>query len=108
MGPKQSTASLRLQRRPNQRNYANYVHHGSSKTILVNIGETTIPINIPDDSLTCGWLLSEVIRFYQGPRIIVNLSTLSNNEILDHWLTCLENNLHPLKNMEIFQALFAG
>lgn len=60
---------------------------------------------VPDDTLTCGWLLSEVIR--RASESVVALRTRTNTEILDYWLTRWERTLQPLSNGEELVAVFA-
>lgn len=54
-----------------------------SKALVVLIGEVKILIEVTESKLTCGWLISEVIRNYRGRRPIVALETGKQLEILD-------------------------
>ena len=83
-------------------------------------------VEIEDESCTCGWLLSEVIKRYTmhiaqmnktsgvkiKKKLIIALKTQSGNEALDYWLTEYNYTLKPLRNGEIllpyFQKIIPG
>ena len=106
MGQNNSQQSLRLQyakSHSNHRRQTTNIYNsvkGSSKTLYICANRIKISIYVPEDNLTCGWLLSEVIRNLYDDRVIVALKTVNNNEILDYWLTDYERNLQPFKDGE--------
>lgn len=112
MGQNESIPALRLQNsstdRTYRRNSRDVQFSNTSKKLTIFINDQHLIVNVPDDTLTCGWLLSEVIRLYEGPHIIVALRTRSNTEILDYWLTMYERTLHPLRESEILDAVLAS
>ena len=75
---------------------------------------------VHDDSLTCGWLLSETTRLYlqaqreqqaEGKKkfrrkLIIALKSVAKKEGLDHWLTQYERPLRPLQDGEHLEAHF--
>ena len=76
------------------------------KTLRIAHFEWKCEVEIGDDNLTSGWLLSEVIRRYK--RHVVGLKTRGNVEILDYWLTKMDRSLEPLRDGEELELVFAG
>lgn len=66
-------------------------------------------IQIPnlDFSMTCGWLLSEAIRKYEGHKTLVALKTCQELDIIDEWLLRFEKSLKPLREVHDLVAIFA-
>lgn len=79
---------------------------GQAKTVVIELEKSVLRIEVPDDLLTCGWLLSEAIR--KGGESIVALRTKANTEILDYWLTRMERSLQPLNDEESLCGVYAG
>ena len=79
---------------------------GVAKVFRVQYREWNCSVAVEDDTLTCGWLLSEVLRKCSGS--VVALTTRQNIEILDFWLTRMERSLQPLANEEELEPVFAG
>jgi hypothetical protein len=79
---------------------------GVAKVFRVRYREWSCTIAVEDDTLTCGWLLSEVLR--RSPGSVISLATRKNVEILDYWLTRMERSLQPLANGEELEPIFAG
>ena len=77
----------------------------SSKTVRIQLQGSELRLQIPEDTLTCGWLLSEVIRHSSDS--IVALRTKTSTEILDYWLTRMERTLQPLGNDEELVPVYA-
>ena len=82
MGQNHSTPALRLQDRVSIRKSNSSILLPIKKTIHITVEDCILSINIYD-YLTCGWLLSEVIRLYQGDKIIASLMTKDNLDIID-------------------------
>ncbi|CAG9315296.1 unnamed protein product [Blepharisma stoltei] len=80
--------------------------HGSSKTFCILFDSEQVNIQVLDDNLTCGWLLSEVIRLYKGDKQIIGLQTVNNIDILDYWLSDYERPLQPFKDNETFVPIY--
>lgn len=76
-----------------------------AKSVLIDMGISHTRVLIPDDLLTCGWLLSETIRHCSEN--VVALRTKANTEILDYWLTRMERTLQPLADGEELTVVFA-
>ena len=111
MGQEHSQQSLRLQYAQSystHRRQASIYNSikGRSKTLHICADRTRISIYVPEDNLTCGWLLSEVIRNFNDDRVIVALKTVNNNEILDYWLTDYERNLSPFRDGEHLSVFY--
>ena len=73
-----------------------------TKTLIIGTNSLSFPLVIPDDTLTCGWLLSETIRVVSEynsslSQQIVSLS-FGRAEALDCWLLMYERPLTPFKN----------
>jgi hypothetical protein len=107
MGQDQSQPSLRLireqrTRKVKQRSVEKPKELSTLKTLKVQVNGQNIEIIVTDDTLTCGWLLSESIRAYTGPGNLVVLRTFKNLEILDTWLTVFDRCLQPFKDNERF------
>ena len=111
MGQDLSQPSLQLQRS----NSFKHTHNlsgskvkkiESNKTIFIETDLNEIVIEVFEDYLTCGWLLSEAIRQYKGDKNIIALKSAKNFEAIDCWLLQFERSLHPLKNKERLQAVF--
>ena len=73
-----------------------------SKSLIISYNSYSFQLLIPDDTLTCGWLLSEVIRglseYDQSlSSQIVSLST-GKAKALDCWLLMYDRPLTPFKN----------
>ncbi|CAG9312446.1 unnamed protein product [Blepharisma stoltei] len=79
---------------------------GSSKTFSILFDSGQVQIKVLDDHLTCGWLLSEVIRLHKGDKQIIGLQTINNIDILDHWLNDFERPLQPFKDNETFLPVY--
>ena len=80
---------------------------GVQKSFQIEFEDSEYEVEAKDDNLTCGWLLSEVIRVYKGNGTIVGLSNSRNIETLDYWLVCLERSLRPIKDGEKLFPVFA-
>jgi Protein kinase domain len=111
MGQDQSQPSLRLQRNERKRNSKQRSVEkpkelATLKNILIIANTQEITIEVTDDTLTCGWLLSETIRAYTGTGTIVALKTAKKLEILDYWLNIFDRSLQPLKDNEKLIAVF--
>jgi hypothetical protein len=111
MGQDQSQPSLRLERdqRPHkkkQRSVDKPKDLSTLKTIKVVASDQEIKVTVTDDTLTCGWLLSETIRSYRGTENIVALRTSKGIELLDHWLTIFDRSLQPFKDNDKLFAVF--
>ena len=80
------------------------------KKLVINANTYTFQLSIPDDTLTCGWLLSECIRLYtelepSSTSQIVSLST-GRAEALDCWLLMYDRPLTPFKNNDKIILIF--
>lgn len=105
MGQDLSQPSLSLQRSVSSKHTHNLSGSkvkkiSESKTVLILYEDSEFSIEINDDTLTCGWLLSEVIRLLENKSVIA-LRTTKNLEALDCWLMHFERNLIPFKNNEV-------
>jgi protein-serine/threonine kinase len=109
MGQNESLPALRLQPGNGQESHLRMKRRssrcGKPKKFVIKINEESIELDVPDDTLTCGWLVSEVIRSYKGSRSIVALRTASNTEILDYWLTLYERTLQPFRDGDRLEAV---
>lgn len=81
------------------------------KTLMINIQSFTFPLTIPEDTLTCGWLISETIRLVSEhnseiSQQIVSLS-FGRAEALDCWLLMYERPLTPFKNNDKITVILA-
>lgn len=111
MGQDQSQPSLRLERdqrtrKVKQRSVDKPKALLTLKNLMISANGQEICIIVNDDTLTCGWLLSETIRAYSGTGNIVALKTLKGLEILDTWLNMFERPLQPFKDNEKLLAVF--
>lgn len=82
-----------------------------SKTLLITTETQSFPLVIPDDTLTCGWLLSESIRLlseHDDPlsQQIVALST-GRAKALDCWLLMYDRPLTPFKNNDKIYPVYS-
>ena len=89
MGQDLTHPSLQLQRTNSVKHSHNLsgtktrsIHENKTLIIIAENEEFSIQIN--DDTLTCGWLVSETIRLYNGNKTIIRLTTLKNLEALDY------------------------
>ena len=78
---------------------------GFAKSLLVDLGLSKLRLLVPDDTLTCGWLLSETIR--KGADSVVALRTKTGSEVLDSWLLHMERTLQPFNHGEELVAVHA-
>ena len=78
---------------------------GHDLKIHTDIG--VIQIHNLDFSMTCGWLLSETIRKYEGEKTLVALKTCQELDIIDEWLLRFEKSLKPLREVHDLVAIFA-
>lgn len=113
MGQTGSYPSLQLQRsseyfHTRKTSRARYTRMARSKTLIILFNSKEYPIYVPDDTLTCGWLFSEVIRLHSEEKRIIALKTLKNVGTLDLWLTCYERTLQPFKDAERLTVVLAG
>ena len=76
---------------------------GFAKSLLVDLGPSKLRVLVPEDTLTCGWLLSETIR--KGADTVVAIRTKTESEVLDCWLLRMERTLHPLNHGEELVAV---
>ena len=105
MGQEQSQPSLRLERNQRtrklkQRSVEKATEIATLKNLMINTGSDELCITVTDDTLTCGWLLSETIRAYTGSGNIVAIKTNKGLEILDIWLSLFDRSLQPFKDNE--------
>ncbi|CAG9326813.1 unnamed protein product [Blepharisma stoltei] len=77
-----------------------------SKTLRIQVKSQTFSITVPDESLTSGWLISEVIRVSNQPDIIT-FHTKICSDILDYSLTLYDRSLSRFKNNEELVAIFS-
>lgn len=77
---------------------------GAPKVFTITFRDWNCSLQVEDDTLTCGWLLSEVLRRYKAS--IIALTTRRNIEILDYWLTRMDRSLQPLADGEILEPVF--
>jgi hypothetical protein len=77
-----------------------------NKILLIIADNEEFSIQVNDDTLTCGWLISEILRLYKGIKTIVGLRTSKNLEALDYWLMHFERSLQPFKSKETLIAVF--
>lgn len=96
-----------LQRPSHPRKSPHSVPEGTTKSFRISYQQWQCTIPVSDDTLTCGWLLSEVIRRWKVPGNLVALRTRANIEILDYWLTRMERTLQPLADMEELEPVFS-
>ena len=69
-----------------------------------------------EDSLTCGWLVSETIRQFANQNIqefssnrpIIALQTLENNITLDYWLSDVNRSVSVLKDGMILKPFYGN
>ena len=87
---------------------ARYTRVARSKTLIILSKCKEYPIYVPDDTLTCGWLFSEVIRLQSEEKRIVAIKTLKGIGTLDLWLTCYERTLQPFKDFERLTVVLSG
>lgn len=111
MGQGQSLPSLQLQRGKSIKHSHNLSgtktrNIQESKLLIIQADNEEFPIMVNDDTLTCGWLISESIRLYSGPKTILSLKTSKNLEALDYWLMHFERSLQPFRNKETLIAVF--
>lgn len=99
MGKSHSTPALRLQPGKSLKKQSSGIQIPVQKCLNVIAGDVTLNINV-FGSLTCGWLLSEAIRLYQGSECIVALKTKDGLDILDEWLLRFEKSLKPFNDQE--------
>ena len=82
-----------------------------SRNLIVCSSSCSFHLSIPDDTLTCGWLLSECIRLYaeHDSSLAQKIVALSSNksEGLDCWLLLYERTLLPFKNNDKIFPIFA-
>ena len=111
MGQGLSQPSLQLQRTTSVKHSHNLSGTKTrtiqeNKALLIQADQEEFTIMVCDDTLTCGWLVSEVIRLYSGPGNILGLRTYKNLEALDYWLMHFDRSLQPFKNKETLIAVF--
>lgn len=75
------------------------------KKFLVRLSSKEIWVEVSDYNLTCGWLLSEVIRASKPSDEVVALQTADRIESLDMWLTQFERTLVPFKDRDEFEVV---
>jgi len=78
----------------------------SQKEVIILVDNEEYSITIEDENLTCGWLLSEVIRRHGKSKEIVSLTSESQTEALDYFLTCFHCRLKSLPNGEVLLPVF--
>ncbi|OMJ80473.1 hypothetical protein SteCoe_19276 [Stentor coeruleus] len=82
-----------------------------TKNLIISSHSYSFPLAIPDDTLTCGWLLSECIRIIAdvNPQLAQKVVALSSgkSEGLDCWLLLYERTLIPFKNNDKIIPIFA-
>ena len=105
MGQNHSTQGLRLQEDKPTRNSTPSIQMPTQKTLQIITDEGILSVKL-FESLTCGWLLSETIRLYEGEGVIVALKTKEGLDILDEWLLRFEKSLKPFSDQEQLIAHF--
>jgi serine/threonine protein kinase len=104
MGAKGSTATPRRRREvlSDTIKFSSELDHAGLILGVVHEGQTT-EVLVPEASLTCGWLLSEVIR--KGGDGVVALKTTCNNEAQDYWLLQYDRPLTPFTDHQTFAVV---
>ena len=98
MGQSHSTPALRLQETKLKKKSI-IPQMPNQKTLQIITDEGILSVKV-FESLTCGWLLSETIRLYEGEGAIVALKTKESLDILDEWLLRFEKSLKPFSDQE--------
>ena len=111
MGQELTHPSLQLQRGGSSKHTHNLSGSKTkqiyeSKMLLILADNEEFSVQINEDTLTCGWLISETIRLYKGSKPIIGLRTFKNLEALDYWLMHFERSLQPFKNNDTLIAIF--
>ncbi|OMJ68672.1 hypothetical protein SteCoe_33813 [Stentor coeruleus] len=106
MGQSTSNQELRVQSEKPRRDTSKYNPY-QNKIVKIIANHSIITIEIPDDSMTCGWLLSEVIRHYKNEGSIAALRTKESLDILDEYLLRFEKSLKPFSSYEMLTAYFS-
>ena len=107
MGQKHSSSSVNIRQIKSHRGSKSSINIKVEKTLKIILQDSILRIGIYEPSVTCGWLLCETIRLYQGPGIIVALTTENNPEFLNEWLLCFEKTLKPFNNRDHIIAYFS-
>ena len=77
----------------------------SSKTIKIYYKGETKEILIEDNSLTCGWLLSEAIRLFPDVSPIVGLKSLLRADVIDVWLHEFERGINIIRDATVLSPI---
>lgn len=107
MGQTTSDQAPKVQSDKPRRETFKYIPKAPYKIIKILANHNIFTIEIPDDSMTCGWLLSEVIRNYKNEGVIAALRTKENLDILDEYLLRFEKSLKPFADHEMLTAYFS-
>lgn len=108
MGQTGSHTSLRLQRNMrDSKKSRTRAQTGKPKTVKINVNGDKFEIKLLDDSVTTGWLLSEVIHVSRAPGVIVAFKTSLSSDIIDFKLTKYDQSLSYLKEDEELVAIFS-
>ena len=100
MGQANYRESFQIQKINHQRSSTLKSSRISKSTKLIRVKCTNIikELLIEDISLTCGWLLSEVIRMFPSINPIVGLKSLERADVIDVWLQEFDRSLNILKH----------
>ena len=100
MGQNNQIASYNSRRDSHQRSstLVSTKQLGSSKSLKFFFKAETKEISIDDNSLTCGWLLSEAIRMFPNASPIVGLRSLLRADVIDVWLHEFDRSINIIRD----------
>ena len=75
------------------------------KTLRIIFKETLKDIQIEDSSMTCGWLLSEVIRLFPSVSPIVGLRCFQRADVIDIWLSDFDRSINIIRDGTILTPI---
>ena len=77
------------------------------KTVVVKFRGVMKNLAIDDYSLTCGWLLSEVIRLFPDVKNIIGLRCVERIDVIDMWLQDFERPVGIIKDLTVLTPILS-
>jgi hypothetical protein len=80
---------------------------GPLKTLIIKFKSEEKHLQIDDNSMTCGWLLSEAIRLFPDVSNIIGLRCAERIDVIDMWLHDFERPIGIIKDLTVITPILS-
>ena len=82
-------------------------HRTCVKTVIIKFRGVVKNLLIDDYSMTCGWLLSEVIRLFPDVNNIIGLRCADRIDVIDMWLQEFERPIGIIRDLTVLTPILS-